>query len=145
MTNATARNIDILAPAMKELETRATVKLRAIESERHYRAMVEFMNDLLDEVGDRENHPLMGLLDIVTAFPLSLLECGRRELVAMEFQPFQRYQFKRIGLRLFLHLAVNAGVDAVCKKPSSGFSAGAERWETRRWRPEQESNLRPVA
>jgi HTH-type transcriptional regulator / antitoxin HigA len=68
MTNATARNIDTLAPAMKELETRATVKLRAIESERHYRAMVEFMNDLLDEVGDRESHPLMGLLDIVTAF-----------------------------------------------------------------------------
>lgn len=28
--------------------------------------MVEFMNELLDEVGDRESHPLMGLLDVVT-------------------------------------------------------------------------------
>ena len=68
MTNTTARNIDTLAAAMKELETRAMIKLRSIESEQHYRAMVAFMNDLLDEIGDRENHPLMGLLDIVTAF-----------------------------------------------------------------------------
>ena len=50
MTNTTARNINTLAPAMKQLETCAAVKLRAIKSERHYRSMVEFMNDLLDEV-----------------------------------------------------------------------------------------------
>jgi HTH-type transcriptional regulator / antitoxin HigA len=30
--------------------------------------MISFMNDLLDMVGDRETHPLMGLLDVVTAF-----------------------------------------------------------------------------
>ena len=28
--------------------------------------MISFMNDLLDMVGDRETHPPMGLLDVVT-------------------------------------------------------------------------------
>jgi len=68
MTRAAARDIDSLAPAWRELETRAPVKLRAIESERHYRAMIDFMNELIDAIGDREMHPLMGLLDIVTVF-----------------------------------------------------------------------------
>ena len=30
--------------------------------------MIDFMNELLDKIGDREMHPLMGLLDIVTVF-----------------------------------------------------------------------------
>src|SRR5690242_5675494 len=30
--------------------------------------MTEFMNELLDEIGERESHPLMGLLDVVTMF-----------------------------------------------------------------------------
>ena len=68
MTRAAARDIDSLTPAWRELETRTPVKLRAIESERHYRAMIDFMNELLDKIGDREMHPLMGLLDIVAVF-----------------------------------------------------------------------------
>jgi HTH-type transcriptional regulator/antitoxin HigA len=61
-------DLDSLAPAWREFQSRTSVKLRAIENERHYRAMVRIMNKLLDEVGDRETHPLMGLLDIVTFF-----------------------------------------------------------------------------
>jgi HTH-type transcriptional regulator/antitoxin HigA len=68
MTDAATRDLDVLTPAWREFETRTPVRLRAIENERHYRAMVNFMNKLLDKVGDRETHPLMGLLDIVTAF-----------------------------------------------------------------------------
>lgn len=68
MSNAAVRDIESIAPAWRELQARAPVKLQAIDSERHYRSMVEFMNDLLDEVGDRESHPLMGLLDVVTTF-----------------------------------------------------------------------------
>jgi HTH-type transcriptional regulator/antitoxin HigA len=68
MTNAAIRDVESIAPAWRELQSRSPVKLRAIDSERHYRAMVEFMNELLDEVGDRESHPLMGLLDVVTTF-----------------------------------------------------------------------------
>lgn len=68
MTNAAVRDIENLAPAWRELQARSSVKLRAIDSERHYRAMLEFMNELLEVVGDRESHPLMGLLDVVSAF-----------------------------------------------------------------------------
>jgi HTH-type transcriptional regulator/antitoxin HigA len=61
-------DLDALAPAWREFQTRTPVKLRTIENERHYRAMVNIMNKLLDEIGDREIHPLMGLLDIVSFF-----------------------------------------------------------------------------
>jgi HTH-type transcriptional regulator / antitoxin HigA len=66
--NAVVRKVNEVAPAWRELEARAPVKLAAIRSERHYKAMTEFMNELLDEIGERESHPLMGLLDIVTLF-----------------------------------------------------------------------------
>jgi HTH-type transcriptional regulator / antitoxin HigA len=68
MASAASKDLDALAPAWREFQTRTPVKLRTVENERHYRAMVDFMNKLLDEVGDRESHPLMGLLDIVTFF-----------------------------------------------------------------------------
>lgn len=61
-------DLDTLAPAWREFQTRTPVKLRMVENERHYRAMVNLMNKLVDEIGDRETHPLMGLLDIVTFF-----------------------------------------------------------------------------
>lgn len=60
--------LDALAPAWREFQTRTPVKLRTIENERHYRAMVNVMNRLVDEIGERETHPLMGLLDIVSFF-----------------------------------------------------------------------------
>ncbi len=67
MTQAAMQNFDALGPAWREFESRSPVKLRTIGSERHYRAMVRLMNQLLDTVGDREDHPLTGLLDIVAA------------------------------------------------------------------------------
>jgi HTH-type transcriptional regulator/antitoxin HigA len=57
-----------VAPAWRELEAREQVKLTTIRSERHYKAMTEFMNDLLDAIGGRESHPLAGLLEVVTLF-----------------------------------------------------------------------------
>jgi HTH-type transcriptional regulator/antitoxin HigA len=60
--------VGYVMPAWRELEAKAPVKLRSITSDRHYRAMVKFMNELLDAVGDDESHPLAGLLDIVAAF-----------------------------------------------------------------------------
>jgi HTH-type transcriptional regulator/antitoxin HigA len=69
MTSAANNDdLDALAPAWREFQTRAPVKLRTVENERHYRAMINLMNKLIDEIGDRETHPLMGLLDIVTFF-----------------------------------------------------------------------------
>jgi len=69
MASATRNDdLDALAPAWREFQTRTPVKLRTVENERHYRAMLDLMNKLVDEIGDRETHPLMGLLDIVTFF-----------------------------------------------------------------------------
>jgi len=68
MADTVTHDLDVLTPAWRELEAQASVKLHAIGNERHYRAMVDLMNRLLDKVGDRETHPLMGLLDIVSAF-----------------------------------------------------------------------------
>ena len=66
MTEIGKSDVERLAPAWREFEIRSPVKLRAVENERQYRAMVAFMNRLVDEIGDDENHALMGLLDVVT-------------------------------------------------------------------------------
>lgn len=47
---------------------RTPTKLHALEYDEQNSAMLGFINELIDEVGDRETHPLMGLLDIVTFF-----------------------------------------------------------------------------
>jgi len=57
-----------ILPAWRELQIRCPVKLCSISSERHGRAMNEFLNELLDEIGDQRSHPLTGLLDAVTLF-----------------------------------------------------------------------------
>jgi HTH-type transcriptional regulator / antitoxin HigA len=44
------------------------IRLSPLKNERHYRAMSNLMNKLIDEIGDCESHPLMGLLDVVTYF-----------------------------------------------------------------------------
>jgi HTH-type transcriptional regulator/antitoxin HigA len=68
MTSAAIRNIEDLATAWRELESQTHVKLRAIGSEGHYKEMVSLMNALIDRIGDRENHILTGLLDVVSSF-----------------------------------------------------------------------------
>lgn len=70
MASAATNNddFDSLALAWRELQTRIPVELRTIGNECHYRAMVGFMNKLIDEIGDQETHPLMDLLDLVTLF-----------------------------------------------------------------------------
>ena len=98
MRHAATREIDVLAPAWRELETRAPVKLRAIESERHYRAMVDFMNKLLDEVGDREAHALTGLLDVVSVF---VRDYEERNVAMPDAEPAAvlRFLMEQHGLR----------------------------------------------
>jgi len=90
MAQAAVRSIESLTPAWRELQTRTPVKLRAIESEKHYRAMLEFVESLLDEVGDRESHPLMGLLDIATAL---VHEYEERNVTIPEASPAEILRF----------------------------------------------------
>ena len=61
-------DLEALARAWHEFQSRTPVKICAVENERHFRAMVDLMNKLVDEIGDLESHCLMGLLDIVTFF-----------------------------------------------------------------------------
>lgn len=68
MTDTAVHAVDDLAPAWQEVEALASVKLGVIKGERHYNAMLDFMNELLDRIGGREMHPLAGLLDAVTSF-----------------------------------------------------------------------------
>lgn len=91
-------NVDEIAPAWRELEARVSVKLSAIRSERHYKSMTEFMNELLDEIGDRESHPLAGLLDVVTMF---VRDYEEREVDIPEASPAAvlRFLMDRRGLR----------------------------------------------
>jgi HTH-type transcriptional regulator / antitoxin HigA len=63
--HAVVRKVDDI---WQELEARSPVKLEAIRNERHFKAMTAFMNELVDKIGDRESHPLMGLLDVVAMF-----------------------------------------------------------------------------
>ena len=51
---STAANddFDSLTLAWREFQARTPVKLRAIGNERHYRAMADLVNRLVDEIGD---------------------------------------------------------------------------------------------
>lgn len=68
MTNTLPQGLQTLAGAWREFQTWTPVKLGLVEDDRHYRAMVDFLNNLVDEIGDRETHPLVGLLEIVGCF-----------------------------------------------------------------------------
>lgn len=68
MMHAAVCSFDDVAPVWEQVTSRLPVKLAAVQSERHYKAMIKFMNELLDQVGDRDSHSLAGLLDIVTMF-----------------------------------------------------------------------------
>jgi HTH-type transcriptional regulator/antitoxin HigA len=59
-------DLEVLAAAWQDFQNRTSVKFCTIENERHFQAMVDVLNELVDEIGDREAHSMMGLLDIVS-------------------------------------------------------------------------------
>ncbi len=65
MTTATA-NLDIKALQKTWAAFDRVAHLRPIRTGEEYERTVSLMNDLLDTVGDRENHALSGLLDLVS-------------------------------------------------------------------------------
>ncbi len=54
-----------LAPAWHSLQTASPVKLHSVRSDEHYQQLVTFLNQLLDVVGDNEEHELADFLDLV--------------------------------------------------------------------------------
>lgn len=91
-------DLEALTPAWREFQSLTPVKLQAVENERHYRAMVNFMNKLVDEIGDRESHHLMGLLDIVTFFVRDYEE-RNIEIPDAEPRAVLRFLMEQHGLR----------------------------------------------
>ena len=56
--------------ATKELQTHwiNIAPLLSVRNEREYNAAVKRLNELLDEIGDNEKHPLYGFLDTLGTF-----------------------------------------------------------------------------
>jgi HTH-type transcriptional regulator / antitoxin HigA len=54
-----------IAPAWSAFQSALPVKLRPLHSAHEYDQMVELMNNLLDVVGDDEDHELADLLELV--------------------------------------------------------------------------------
>jgi HTH-type transcriptional regulator/antitoxin HigA len=64
--NTTETQFDIEAIQSSWQEFDALAHLRPIHSEADYVRMTALMNSLLEVVGDNEDHPMSGLLDLVS-------------------------------------------------------------------------------
>lgn len=56
-------NINAIIPAWQSFQ--AATQIEPIRDQAHYQYMVETLESLLEQTSDDENHPLMGLVDIV--------------------------------------------------------------------------------
>lgn len=63
-TSTTGGNLERLVPAWKGLR-KSTPFFGPIRSERDYARMQALLDELLEEIGDDEDHPLADLLDVV--------------------------------------------------------------------------------
>jgi hypothetical protein len=67
-TPSSNTELEVLAAAWRDFQNRTSVEFCTIATERHYQAMIHVLDELVDEIGDRESHSMMGLLDIVSFF-----------------------------------------------------------------------------
>ena len=96
------------------------------------------MNTLIDRIGDRENHPLIGLLDIVTIFvrdyeahniklpdaaPASVLrllmeqhDMRQTDLAKIDYDPDSRFNaFDLVGIKQYLEHELGVAVDVTTR------------------------------
>ncbi len=59
----------------------------SIRNEREYNAAVKRLNELLDEIGDDEKHPLYGLLDTWGL----LFICMKKKIIQFQKQQARKY------------------------------------------------------
>ena len=76
----------------------AMVHLRSVNSEDDYNQMVTLMNSLLDTVGDDEDHPLSGLLDLV-GYLVSAYEQKHYAIDPVEPKDALRFLMEARGLK----------------------------------------------
>lgn len=72
--------------------------LRPIRSEKEYKHTVALMNNLLDVVGDKDDHPLAGLLDLVSEL-VQDYDAGHFAIEASEPKEVLRYLIELRGLK----------------------------------------------
>ena len=65
---ALAVDTAVIASKWNAFQQTLPVKIGAITNEREFKRVVQFMNGLIDVVGDDEDHELAGLLDVVGQF-----------------------------------------------------------------------------
>jgi HTH-type transcriptional regulator / antitoxin HigA len=63
--NSTVIDTKAITSAWQALQSSLPIPLKTIKTEKHYQSAVRLMNELLDQVGDDENHKLAVLLDTV--------------------------------------------------------------------------------
>lgn len=63
--NVTSYNNSAIVPAWNAFQSALPVKIRPIDNAQEYDRVVNFMNNLLDTVGDDEDHELADLLALV--------------------------------------------------------------------------------
>ena len=97
MTTATA-TLDIKALQKTWAAFDRVAHLRPIRTEKEYDRTVSLMNYLLDMVGDRENHALSGLLDLVSKL-VADYDTSHYAIEASEPNEVLRYLIELRGLK----------------------------------------------
>ncbi|MBD2772249.1 helix-turn-helix domain-containing protein [Iningainema tapete] len=59
-------NVATIAPAWKAFQSALPIKIGIIRNDAQYEQVVNFMNNLLDVVGDDEDHELIEFLDLIS-------------------------------------------------------------------------------
>lgn len=73
-------------------------RLRPIRNEKEYFRTVSLMNGLLDVVGDKESHPLIGLLELVSEL-VDDYDASHHPIEASEPREVLRYLIEARGLK----------------------------------------------
>jgi HTH-type transcriptional regulator / antitoxin HigA len=77
--NSSVIDTKAITRAWQALQSSLPIPLKTIKTDKHYQSAVRLMNELLDQVGDDENHKLAVLLDTVAV----LVACYEREQAVM--------------------------------------------------------------
>jgi HTH-type transcriptional regulator/antitoxin HigA len=96
--SAVAENFDIKALQKTWIAFDRVAHLRRIRNEEEYDRTVALMNNLLDVVGDDENHALSGLLDLVSEL-VEDYDADHFAIEASEPKEVLRYLIESRGLK----------------------------------------------
>ncbi|AMP12490.1 helix-turn-helix domain-containing protein [Collimonas pratensis] len=109
--NAVTVDASAIAPVWKTFQDALPVRVGIIRDDAQYDQMIDFMNGLLDVVGDNEEHELMEFLDLVSQL-VSDYESTRYVTPGAKPQEVLRFIMEQHGLKQ-TDLAVEIGGQSV--------------------------------